>query len=312
MKNLPILLKRESWENPSFYIAPLIVMAIIILGALGGLVQGVGGTIGFKNLVTTLEVVAEAGRSGVIYATFIGIALTFLTVQAFIIFFYLLDALYSERKQRHILFWKSLPITNTETVLSKVITATFVIPLFFLLGIFITKIIFLAISSIFIWVGGGSALDLLWKPAPLFSDLGVSLYGIVTAGMWMLPFTGWFLLLSSLTKRAHPFIWAVLIPIFIGIVEKLTFGTEKFVNTIGEYLTMYFPIAFGLDDQDVDLEIKITNVEDLNRLNFDDFSFNSLTNSFEFISSPQLWIGMTIGVVFIVSAIYVRRYRDDT
>jgi len=312
MKNMPILLKRETWEHPSFYIAPIVIMAIIILGALGGYVQGVGGTIGFKNLVTSLEVVAEPARSGVIFATFVGIAITFLIVQAFIIFFYLLDSLYSERKQRHILFWKSLPVSDTETVISKVLTATFVIPLFFLAGIIITKVVFLAISSIFIWVGGGSAMDLLWKPAPIFSDLGVSIYGIFTAGLWMLPFTGWLLLLSSLTKRAHPFIWAVLVPIFLTIIEKLVFGTEKFINMIGEYLGLYFPIAYGVDDHGTTFNISINDIEDLNKLNFDDFSFNSLTNPIEFITSSQLWLGISIGVLFIIAAIYVRRYRDDS
>lgn len=57
------------------------------------------------------------------------------------------------------------------------------------------------ITSIFIWIGDGSAIDLLWKPAPLFADFGISVFHILAAGIWMLPFTGWLLLASSIAKK---------------------------------------------------------------------------------------------------------------
>ncbi len=311
MKNLPILLKRETWEHPSFYVAPIVILAIIILGALGGFVQGVGGTIGFNHLVTGLETVAEPGRAGVIFATFVGIATTFQIVLVFVIFFYLLDALYSERKERHILFWKSMPVSDTETVLSKVLTATFVIPLFFFAGVFVTKIIFLMITSVFIWIGGGSALDLLWKPAPLFADFGISIFYIITAGLWMLPFTGWLLLASSIAKKARPFMWAILLPIFIIFLENIVFGTMRFIETIGNYFGTFFATAIaGIDEQTN--EININNWSDLNQINVDDFSLSNLIDPVAVITSPSLWAGMVIGVLFITAAIYLRRYRDDS
>jgi len=116
----------------------------------------------------------ENGRRGVIFAMFVSIGTLFLLVMTFVIFFYLLDALYSERKERHILFWKSMPVSDTETVISKVITASLVIPAFFFVGIFLTKTIFLLLSTIFVWIGGGSATELIWSPAPFFADLGVA------------------------------------------------------------------------------------------------------------------------------------------
>ncbi len=311
MKNMPILLKRETWEHPAFYVAPIVVLAIIILGALGGLVQGVGGTIGFNHLVTGLETVAAPARSGVIFATFLAIASTFQIVLVFVIFFYLLDALYSERKERHILFWKSMPVSDTETVISKVLTASFVIPLFFLVGVFVTKIVFLMITSVFIWIGGGSAIDLLWKPAPLFADFGVSIFYIIAAALWMLPFTGWLLLASSIAKKGRPFMWAVLLPIFISFLENIVFGTMRFLETIGTYLSTFFEKAFsGIDGHSN--RININSIEDLNQINIDDFSLSSLIDPVAVISSPSLWIGMVIGVIFITAAIYLRRYRDDS
>ena len=310
MKNMPILLKRETWENPSFYVAPIVVMAIIILGALAGIVQGVGGTIGFNHLVTGLETVAEPGRSGVIFATFLAIATTFQIVLVFVIFFYLLDALYSERKERHILFWKSMPVSDMETVLSKVVTATIVIPLFFFVGVFVTKIAFLMITSIFIWIGDGSAIDLLWKPAPLFADFGISVFHILAAGLWMLPFTGWLLLSSSIAKKARPFMWAILLPIFIVFIEEIVFGTTRFIETIASYIKEFAETAYTGSRNSHSIEIN--SLEDLNNINIDDFSLSSLIDPVGVVSSPSLWAGIVIGVIFITAAIYLRRYRDDS
>ncbi len=310
MRNMPILVKRETWEHPAFYVAPIVVMAIIILGALAGMVQGVGGTIGFKHLVTGLETVAEGGRSGVIFATFLGIATTFQIVSVFVIFFYLLDALYSERKERHILFWKSMPVSDMETVLSKVVTATFVIPLFFFAGVFVTKIIFLMITSVFIWIGDGSALDLLWKPAPLFADFGISIFHILAAGIWMLPFTGWLLLASSIAKKGRPFMWAILLPIFISFLENIVFGTMRSLETIGSYILEFANTAYKGSSNGVSFDFN--NIEDLNNINIDEFSLSSLIDPVAVISSPSLWIGIVIGSIFITAAIYLRRYRDDS
>lgn len=310
MKNLPILLKREYWEHPSFFIAPLIVLSIIILGALGGFVQGVGGTIGFQHLVNGLEMAPEAGRSGVIFATFFAIATTFSIVMTFVIFFYLLDALYSERKERHILFWKSLPVSDTETVISKVITASLVIPGFFFVGILLTKLVFLILSSLFIWYGGGSAVELLWKPAPIFADLGASIYYIIASALWMLPFTGWLLLSSSLAKKARPFMWAILTPVFITMTESILFGTSRFIETLGNYFTEFLNVAFKGDEQH--FNIQINNVNDLDQLDPSQFDLNNLIDPIGLITSPALWTGLIIGSLFIAAAIFLRRYRDDS
>jgi ABC-2 type transport system permease protein len=252
----------------------------------------------------------EVGRSGVIFATFFGIATTFITVMVFVIFFYLLDALYSERKERHILFWKSLPISDTETVVSKVLTASFVIPVCFFIGIFITKIVFLILSTLFIWYGGGSAIDLLWKPAPIFADFGISVYYIIAAALWMLPFTGWLLLSSSLAKKGRPFMWAILTPIFITMLEQILFGTTRFVETIAEYAGRFFEAAFKGDGAHFD--ININGPEDLAQLDPAAFELGNLIDPVGLLSSPSLWTGMLIGAVFIAAAIYIRRYRDDS
>ncbi|MBT8140943.1 MAG: hypothetical protein HKN88_01140 [Gammaproteobacteria bacterium] len=311
MKHLPILLKREYWEHPAFWIAPAVVFGIVILGALGGFIQGVGGTIGFTHLVNGLEMTPEGGRTGVIYATFIGIQSVFLIVMPWVIFFYLLDALFSERKERHILFWKSLPVSDTETVISKVLTASLVIPVCFFLGVFVTKIVVLILSTLFIWFGGGSAYELLWKPAPIFSDVGVSIYTIIASGLWMLPFTGWLLFASSLAKKARPFLWAVLTPIFIAMMEGIMFGSNNFVDMIGNYVGSFFETAFQVGNSDLNVDIE--GWDDLHKLDLpDDFSLTSIINPVGLLSSIKLWVGAALGSAFIAGAIYLRRYRDDS
>jgi len=311
MKNLPILLKREYWEHPAFWVTPLVILGIILLGALGGYVQGVGGTIGFNHLVSGLEVAPEGSRRGVIFLSFLALQSIFLFIMPFVVFFYLIDALYSERKQRHILFWKSLPVSDTETVISKVLTASLVIPGCFFLGMFVTKILFLLMSTLFIWFGGGSALDLLWRPAPIFTDIGFSLYSIVASGLWMLPFTGWLLLCSSLAKKSRPFMWAVLVPIFVYLVEANLFGTSRIFETVLEYLVTFFDVAFR--GNGTNFNVTINGVEDLDKINMPSgFTLNQLVNPVGLVTSASLWIGLVIGSIFIAAAIYLRRYRDDS
>jgi ABC-2 type transport system permease protein len=134
------------------------------------------------------------------------------------------------------------------------------------------------------------------------------LYYIVAAGFWMLPFTGWLLLSSSLAKKGRPFMWAVLTPIFITMLEQILFGTTRFIETILEYIGQFFESAFKVQSMHFDFNSR----EDLAQLNPEAFDLNNLIDPIGLITSPALWVGLIIGAAFIASAIYLRRYRDDS
>src|SRR5438477_6996605 len=112
---------RELWENKSIYIAPSIVAAVILFGALIS-----SGYLPERRRNALL--LDEAHRRAAIELPYNVVAMV-LIVTAFIVgFFYCLDALYGERRDRSILFWKSLPVSDATTVPSKAVVPLAILP----------------------------------------------------------------------------------------------------------------------------------------------------------------------------------------
>src|SRR5437762_3121985 len=103
----------ELWENRSIYVAPLIVGVVVLFGFLVS-------TVGMPERRQAVLLLDPAHQRAAIGAPY-DIAAMMLIFTAFIVgVFYCLDALHSERRDRSILFWKSLPVSDLTTVLSKV------------------------------------------------------------------------------------------------------------------------------------------------------------------------------------------------
>ncbi|MEE8117991.1 MAG: ABC-2 transporter permease [Gammaproteobacteria bacterium] len=303
MKAFFYLLKREVWEHPAFYVAPSVVGLIVLALCLTGFIQGVGDHVGYDLMVEEWGD-EPSGKISLALGWLMGsVAIIFNVVFMFIFFFYLLDALYAERKERSILFWKSLPITDTEAVLAKVATAVFVMPILTLAVIAVTHIAMMLITTVFIWTGGGSAWQLLWGPAPMLGTWSFLLYALVVETLWYFPFIGWLLFASALARRT-PFLWGVLPIVFIGIAEEMFLGTERFFIMIGERIQSVFPTAI----RDRDFGIRSMRGDDWEVVG----KISDLIHPAEVIKEPGLWGGFAIGAGFILIAILLRRYRDES
>ena len=144
------LLQRELWEHRSIYVAPIVVAILLTLIALTGQVSVDGvehvdlGIVGASNM-------PENARAAVLSGIMIGLSTTFVFAMMIMTIFYALDSLYAERKDRSILFWRSIPVTDFETVLSKLLTALLIIPLVAFAMIVVTHLAVLLITSV--WVG---------------------------------------------------------------------------------------------------------------------------------------------------------------
>src|SRR5258705_4512745 len=145
--------------------------------------------------------------------------------------FYSLDALYGERRDRSILFWKSMPVSDLTTVLAKASIPVVVLPLLSFAITVVTQSIMLLLSSMVLLAGGFSVAS-LWTQLQLPQVLLMLLYHLVTAHMfWFAPFYAWLLLVSAWARRA-PFLWAILPPLAIGIFEKVAFHSSYFFALI--------------------------------------------------------------------------------
>jgi ABC-2 type transport system permease protein len=270
---------RELWENHSIYIAPSIVAAIIVFGSLVGSFHLPGR----RQNALLLD---PARRQAAIEIPY-DIAAVMLIFTAFIIgVFYCLDALHGERRDRSILFWKSLPVSDLTTVLSKVSVPLVVLPLVSFAIIVVTQFIMLLISTAALLPSGLAATT--WTNFNLFQQSLVLLYGLITIALWHAPIYGWALLVSGWARRAT-FLWAVLPLLAIAFFEKITFGTSHFAAMLGNRLMGFAPEAFDFQPHH--------NV-----------AVDALTPG-RYLSSPSLWIGLIFAALFIAVAIRLRRYR---
>jgi ABC-2 type transport system permease protein len=272
---------REVWENKSIYIAPLIVATVILAGVL----MSCGRLPGLRRNALLLD---EARRRAAIELPYDVVAMM-LIVTAFIVgLFYSLDALYGERRDRSILFWKSLPVSDLTTVLSKAIIPIAILPAIIFAIAVVTQFFMLLISSAVLAPSGLAGTT--WANFNLLRESVVLFYGVIVIALWHAPIYGWALLISGIARRA-PFLWAVLPPLAIGIFEKVAFNTTYFQSMLKNRL-------FGAGDTAFDFHMHRSISVDLAQL-----------TPARFLTTPGLWIGLAIAAGFIVAAIQLRRYR---
>ena len=300
------LIRREIWEHKSLYVVPGVLSLVIVLMSVLSQVfvsrfesQIDMALFGASNL-------GEAERAAALTAGLFALTTTFIMAMGILTIFYALDSLYAERKDKSILFWRSLPVTDTETVLSKLATAILVIPAFTLAAVAVTHILVFLVSSIWIEMRGASAWTLLWQPAPFFDTWLATFIILVALAIWISPFIGWFLFVSTFAKRS-PFLFAFLPLIVIPMVEGIVFRTNVFFTMLTERIPFNAPIIAELNAGTFDFE-----EESVFELAQEGISVLSLLDLGRFLMSPAVWLGVIVCGLFCFGAIYVRRYRDES
>lgn len=295
------LLKRELWEHRSIYVAPLVIALLISLMSITGQVTISAYDHAVDIAILGASHVSPEERSAIVAALLMGICSLFALAMWILIVFYTLDSLYAERKDRSILFWRSMPCTDSETVLSKLLTAVLVIPLITFVILLVTHLIVLTGAGIWVAARGASAWQLIWSSAP-FTDVWLTALSLLLAWpLWLSPFVGWFLFVSAFTRRS-PLLVAFL-PIFVlPLLEKSLVGTSLFTEAF--FLrSVKLPLFRGMDAGDFSI------FAGEGRFSFDLLARLDIAG---FLTSPGLWIGLIVCGLFTTAAIYVRRYRDDS
>ena len=275
--------RRELWENRSIYIAPLIVAAVQVFGF-------AISTIGLAERRRAVLLLDPAHQRVAIEQPY-DLAAMMMIFTVFIVgVFYCLDALHGERRDRSILFWKSLPVSDLTTVLSKATIPLVVLPMISFAIVVCVQVIMLLMTGVVLIFHGMSPAT-TWAAFPVFQNWLVLLYGLVAIALWHSPIYGWLLLVSGWARRAT-FLWAVLPLLAIGIFERITFGTSHFGSSVMKRLTGFAPGAFDFNPHH---SIAID-------------SLTQLTPG-RFLGTPGLWIGLVFAAAFLVAAVRLRRYR---
>ena len=293
------LVRREVWEHKAIWVAPAIVIGCLVLLVLTGNVHL--GPLGGHGDATVFGEVSREMQLKLLVIVYAGLALVVFMVMGIVAFFYSIDSLYADRRDRSVLFWKSLPLSDVETVLSKFAVAIVVIPLVALAASLVAQLVIAAGGSARLSMGGLPG-GLMWEPQALFGGFMVAFLWCVTATLWYAPIVGYLMLASAWAPRG-PFLWAVLPPVGLWILERVVVGSEF----VGDFITgRLFGLYRLLGEQSGgevnrpggDLE-KIGNVDLVGSLR-------------EFYASPDLWLGVGAAALLLAAAIWVRRYRDET
>jgi ABC-2 type transport system permease protein len=278
--------RRELWENRSIYIAPLVVTAIVLFGSLIGMV-------GLPRRMQTLPAHAPAEQYVLVVKPFSMAPAPIMLATFLVGLFYSLDALYGERRDRSILFWKSLPVSDLTTVLSKASIPLVVLPLIAFVLSVATFFILLLLSTAVLLATRVSPAP-LWAEVRFFQQPLVMLYGLTVHALWFAPIYGWLLLVSAWARRT-PVLWAVL-PLFaIAVVERIALNTSHLASLLRYRLMGAMATAFAVEPQRGDVGI----IDQFTQL-----------DPARFLGTPGLWLGLVFAAAFLAAAVRLRRSRE--
>ncbi|MCC7683671.1 hypothetical protein [Janthinobacterium sp. FW305-128] len=321
------LIRRELWEHKGMLVwtPALIGVVMTVLGALVTI-----ATIAKTKMRTALIVNGEEVSWSTVFNTrtfgprrteiidavannYTYAAAPLFLALGFLVFFYCLSALHEDRRDRSVLFWKSLPISDAQTVLSKAAIALLVAPLIVAAAASLTSLLLVLILSGVLAVNGIHVFaELLATPGLYLGPLRV--FGLLPVYcLWALPTVGWLLMVSSWAK-SKVFLWAVGVPLLLLILAvwagKLT-QTESGVdwiqmNVIGRALLGTLPGSWYLFEPDLLPQMHALAEGGSHATRTDVFS-----NSWSSLASPAVWLGAAAGAALIYAAIRLRRWREE-
>lgn len=298
------LIRREFWEHRSIWVTPAAIASIVTLGTLTALIFAGEFAVELDVAIFGAQNIAgDTERMAVLTGFFVGSSWLFLVGLGILTIFYALDSLYAERKDKSILFWRSLPVTDAETVISKLLTALVLIPVVAIVAIIGTHLINLIVTSIWVSMKGGDAGVLIWGSVPLLDNWLATALAIFGTSIWMSPFLGWFLFVSAYTKRA-PLLMAFLPLVLIPMLEGIFLRSAHFAEAVwGRGAKI--PLFSGIDMEGFFDEGHARVKEEMVSL----LAYLDLTR---FVTSIDTWIGIFVCGLLTTAAIYVRRYRDES
>jgi len=228
MNIMPILVRSELWEHRALWIVPLVIAGLIVVAAM------------FPHASMQIDSadVATPQKYRDLFALFHAVlTVPQLLLLSVLLPYYLLDCLYAERKDRSILFWKALPVSDAQTVLSKLLVALVVVPL----GVFVL--------TLFTDIAASGILDVRFHNSPMVRALlhwdtgiwlhtqGLILAAVAVAVLWYAPIAAYLMLISAWAKR-NAFLWAALPPLVAMLIERIAFGTHEIAKLLGYRLHM--------------------------------------------------------------------------
>jgi ABC-2 type transport system permease protein len=281
-------IRRELWENRSIYLAPLAIGGVTLLGSMLSLSHLHRG----MTVLTTPGAPAKAVFNATmgLFVPYSFSAAAIMLTGLLVSFFYCVGALYGERRDRSILFWKSLPVSDTVTVLAKATMPLVAVPLVSLLAVYAVQAITLAVSLVAV-VAQGFDPSLYWSHAGLSTMWVMLPYGLIVLALWHAPLVGWLLMVSAWAKRT-PILWVIVPPAALAVLELIAFGSHH----------VWDFILNRLWGGGVVWTAHLDGKHPVSRLDQVDF--------LRVFAWPDIWVGLVFAALFLAAAVWLRRRRD--
>ena len=299
MNALKAMVRRELQEHQwGFIYLPWIVaafMSLVVILVYMGLTEVNTENIKFSTeIYSNPEVenyMKEASfeeRRNAIRAGLFVLGLPIVIALGFAVLAYCLSAFFDERKDKSIVFWRSLPVSDSFTVLSKLLVAILVAPLLIIPALLFLHLVAVTTGSIFFAVSDIVPFMWTWEAYPWFDWIRIIL-GLWCQTLWSLPVLTWVMLTGAYSRK--PVVAAVLPPVVVTLVENVALSSNLFFDSLLERLQPWsransFPKEYE--------NLRVSEVSDIPLL----------------FGMVEFWSGILVGGIFICLTIYFRNKND--
>jgi ABC-2 type transport system permease protein len=315
MKRLLALLHREFWENKgAFRTTPLVIGGIcvaLLLMAIFTTAHFDNELYTFKEAVRALAQQPAEFRTAHFHQVMLGSSVFFSVVLSFVVFFYLLGALYDDRKDRSILFWKSMPASDALTIASKLLAAMLIAPLMFWIVFVLTQVAMAIIASVMVMSVGENPWTLFLSLVNPLQGWFMVLFSYLAASVWFLPFYGWLLLVSAFAPRI-PLLFAVLPPVIFAVLQIWI----DFLRTFTLDSSLFGLIGEWVANSPAILTVRVHDGRGTLALGvpgsgaFDHAV--TIVNMLHRLFSLQMLAGLAVAAVFLAGAWWLRQRATDS
>ncbi|HEX5306289.1 MAG TPA: ABC-2 transporter permease [Dyella sp.] len=327
MKTFLWLVKREFWEHRGGFLwAPIVTAGVFLALNLMGIITGEVlrsrhhasfNGIDFDQISRHMDDKTLAVVSNVLDTTMFSPSMLVFLVMSVVVFFYCVNTLAEDRRDRSILFWKSLPLSDRSMVLSKVASAIVVAPVIATVVSVVAGVVMLLMLAIVGSVHGAHVWNLVWTLPHPFRVIGTMLGTLPLYLVWTLPAVGW-LLLCSAWSRSKPFLWALALPLGAGTIVSwfklmglfdLSSGWF-WLHIVGRSLLSVVPGGW------IAGQIHAGDMHGMDRVGMDIsphafVDILGMQNDYALLLTPPFWIGAIAGIVMIAGATWLRRWRTE-
>jgi ABC-2 type transport system permease protein len=287
-------LRKELWEHRSIYWVPLVVAAFVAVGLL----------VAAFDVPASLRGQRVWGASTTRNPLHLPYSVSSMILMATMILgggFYCVETLYAERRDRSIVFWKSLPVSDAVAVVAKFVVPMVVLPLLTFLIALCAHMFMLGASAAAVSMSAmeGVSVSQLWAQLPFTEMLVALLYFIVATTLWYAPVFAWLMFISVWAKRGA-FVWAVVPPIAVIALERIAFKASFFTDLIKSRLNGAAEESFSARAAQ---KFPNGSTEPF-------FYIETVPDPAKLFSSGEFWIGLVVAAALLIATIRMRRLRD--